>query len=136
MTRYYWLSIASGCAWAIIAYVLSFGAFGSNIIGGLVAAPLIGLLVSIIYRPAYKLSKVWQVFLSLGTLYLAVAMFGLAAGFYDAFWRGIPNRGITEVIFQMVVAAIMGITITGFVVLLWPLAYFNHKLLGRNYRVS
>jgi hypothetical protein len=135
MRRYYWLSILSGCAWAAIAYILSFGAFGSNIIGGLVASPLIGLLVGIIYRPAYKLSKVWQVFLSLGTLYLAVAMFGLAAGFYDAFWRAIPNRGISEVIFQMVIAAIMGITITGFVVFLWPLAYFNHKLLGRNYRV-
>ena len=134
MMRYYWLSVLSGCIWAAIAYVLSFGAFGPNIVGGLLASPLIGLLIGILYRPAYKFPKVGQVFLSLASLYLAVGMFGLAAGFYDACWRAIPNRSISEVILQMMIAAVIGITFTGFVLLLWPLAFFNHRLLSRAYR--
>ena len=131
MKKYHWLSVLSGCVWAIIAYVLSFGAFGSLIIGGLIASPLIGLLVGMLYRPAYKLPKVSQCFLSLVTLYLAVTIFGLAVGFYDAYSRAIPNRITSGVILQTTIAAVWGITFTGYVLLLWPLAFLNHRLLGR-----
>ena len=134
MKKYCWLSVLSGCVWAVIAYVLSFGAFGSIIVGGLIASPFIGLLVGMLYRPAYKLPKVDQFFLSLVTLYLAAAVFGLAVGFYDAYWRAIPNRMSSEVILQAVISAVMGITFTGLVLLLWPLAFLNHRLLSRAHR--
>ena len=90
--RYYWLSILSGCAWAIIALLLSFGAFGWLIVGGIIAAPFIGLFIGFLYRPAYRLPKVVQVFAALFTLYVAAALFGLAIGTFDALWRNIPNR--------------------------------------------
>jgi tetrahydromethanopterin S-methyltransferase subunit C len=70
--------------WASIAYVFFLGAFGPIIRGGLIASSLIGLLVGVLYRRTYKLPKVNQLFLSLVSLYLAVAVLGFAAGFYDA----------------------------------------------------
>lgn len=131
LSKYYWMSILSGCAWAIIAYLLSFGAFGSIVIGGLIVSPLIGLVIGFLYLPAYKLSKIGQVLLSLATLYLAATLFGLAVGAYDAFWRNIPNRILSQVVIQSILATLWGITFTGYVVLLWPLSFINHRLLGR-----
>ena len=127
--QYYWMSALCGCGWAGLAYLLSWGVFGFNIVGGLIASPFIGLLVGFIYLPAYRLPKVGQVFVSLALLYLAVALFGLAVGMYDAFWRAIPDRIQSEVILQSAMAALWGVTFTGYLLLLWPLAFFNHKLL-------
>jgi hypothetical protein len=135
--RYYWLSFLSGCAWAAIALLLSFGAFGWLIVGGIIAAPFIGLFIGFLYRPAYRLPKVAQFFAALLTLYAAAALFGLAIGTFDALWRNIPNRtGTIEVILQAMLAALWGVTFTGYVLLLWPLAFLNHRWLGKAYRAA
>jgi hypothetical protein len=84
------------------------------------------------YLPAYKLPRWAQALLSLATLYIAVALFGLAVGIYDAA-RIIPNRASTEVIFQTLIAMLIGTTFTGYVLVLWPLAFLNHRLLRRAY---
>jgi hypothetical protein len=104
---------------------------GSIIWGGVIASPLIGLLMGMLYKPAYKLPKVGQVFVSLTTLYLAATLFGLAMGIYDAYWRAIPNRRTSGVVIQAVLAPIWGLTFLGYFMALWPLSYFNHKVLGR-----
>ena len=57
MKRYCFLAVISGCAWALIAYALSFGTFGPLVGGGLAASPLIGLIVGLVFLPAYKLPK-------------------------------------------------------------------------------
>ena len=135
--RYYWLSLLSGCAWAAVALLLASSTFGGLIVGGLIAAPFIGLLVSLLYRPAYRLPKVAQAFWALLTLYLAVALFGLAVGAFDAFCRHIPDRiGTGEVVLQAMWATLWGVTITGYVLLLWPLAFFNHRLLANPGRAA
>ena len=68
--------------------------------------------------------------MALLTLYIAAALFGLAAGVYDAS-RGIPNQIPEAVIVQAVFATWWGVTFTGFVLFLWPLSYLNHWMLGR-----
>ena len=133
MKKYLLLSAISGCAWAIIAYVLTLGTLRSGIVfGGLVASPLIGLLIGFIFVPVYRQPRFVQFALSLVTLYIAVALFGLCVGLYDAA-HPLPNRtGTLEVIFESVAGCVMGVTF-GYVVVLWPLAYFNHRLLARAY---
>jgi hypothetical protein len=132
MKRYCLLAAFSGCAWALIAIVLSLNVFGKLIAGGLAASPLIGLFIGLVYLPAYKLPSWAQGLLALLTLYIAVALFGCAVGVYDAL-RAIPNRGSGEVILQQVLAAVIGITVSGYVLVLWPLAFLNHRLLNRAY---
>ena len=130
MKRYCLLAVVSGCVWALIAYTLSFGIFGEFVRAGLAASPLMGLVIGIVYLPAYKFPKWVQGLLSLMTLYFAAALFGIAIGIYDAL-RPIPNRASAEVILQMVITAVWGITITGYFLVLWPLAFLNHRLLSR-----
>ena len=93
------------------------------------ASPLIGLIVGLIYRPAYKLSTSKGVWLSLVTLYVALTLFGLAIALFDLAF-GNPVRGHLEGILQTILAVWWGATLTGYVVILWPLAYLNHWLLG------
>ena len=129
MKKYLLFAALSGCAWAAIAYVLSLGVFPTRVVfGGLVVSPLIGLFIGLIFRPAYKLPRFVQFALSVVTLYIAVALFGLAVGLSDAA-RDIPNRSTFEVIFQAMIGCIMGVTL-GYVLILWPLAYLNHRLLA------
>ncbi len=52
--RYYSLSAASGLIWGGIAYFLG-GQWLSAIWGGIIASPLIGLMVGLAYRPIYRL---------------------------------------------------------------------------------
>ena len=132
--RYYWLSLLSGCLWAGVALFLAARDLGWLIIGGLIASPLIGLLIGFLYHPAYRLPKVAQVVASLLTLYLAVALFGLAVGTYDAVWRGVTDRIVSAVILQGAHATLIGVT--PYVLLLWPLAYFNHRLLDGGGRAA
>ncbi len=130
MKKYFLFATLSGCAWAVIAYVLSLGVFPFRIvIGGLLLSPLIGLLIGLIFLPAYKLPKWAQFALSLVTLYVAVSLFGVGVGLADA-TRDVPMRPFaSEVIFQALIASVFGVTM--YAVLLWPLAFVNHRLLGR-----
>ena len=130
LKRYYRLSMLSGCVWGVIALCLSLGGFGWLIIGGIAAAPLIGLSVGYIYRPAYGFPKSVKVLASLITLYLAAALFGLSVGIFDIFWGDNTNRIISAVILQGMWATLWGVTFTGYILLLWPLSFFNQWLLG------
>src|SRR5882672_11609499 len=91
-TYYYILCALSGCLWAGVAWLIGHKEFGWYLWGGLVASPLIGLIVGLIYRPAYKLSTSKGVWLSLVTLYVALTLFGLAIALFDLAF-GNPVRG-------------------------------------------
>jgi hypothetical protein len=124
-----WAAVA-GFVWGMLAFAISFGVFGESVFGGLIVSPLIGLIVATAYLPAYRFRKWVQALASLGTLYTAVALFGLAIGVYDAL-RPIPNRSTVEVILQMGLIAVLGITFMGYPLVLWPLAFLTHQLLRR-----
>jgi hypothetical protein len=95
-------------------------------------SPVIGLLIGSAVVRLRPSSKLVAAFISLLTLYSSATLFGLAVGLYD-YWTGSGNRNAIEVIFQPVPAVLWGLTITTYVVLLWPLAYWNHVLLWQRY---
>ena len=77
------------------------------------------------------MSKRRVAFASLVGLYVAVSLFGLAVGVYDLATGDIEHRIASAVVIQAVLGVLWGVTFTGYVVILWPLAYLNHILLWR-----
>ena len=129
---YFLLCTASSALWTILAWLL-IGEYYRGLLGGIMAAPLIGLVAGLVYLPAYRWSLTARLALSLVTLYLGAILFGLACGAWDALSGipGKPGRDPIEVVSQNVVMTLYGVTMTGFVAFLWPLAYANHWALGR-----
>ena len=133
--RFHLASAVSGVCWGLIAYALGRGALGSLVWGGVVVSPLIGVLVGLSLRRLAPGTTRGRLAVSLVDLYAAVAVFGAAVGVFDLVtgvnagvgWRRDPSA----VILQAVLASLWGITLTGYVLLLWPLSYFNHLLLWR-----
>lgn len=134
MTKYVTRCAASGIVWAGIAWVIGFTQIPGILWGGLLAAPVIGIITGAVYLPAYRHSRWVRALSALGTLYLAVSLFGLAVGVADAL-RDIPGRSFGELLLQGVLVTLSGVTFTGYVVILWPLTFANHWFLER-YRES
>lgn len=130
-TKYLLLSSASGLAWGMLALGLGYGAFRGAIWGGLIASPVIGLLIGMVTLRWRLASTAYRAILALLTLYVAGTCFGLSVGLYDWLARGVPNRIPHAVVLQAILAVWWGLTFTGYFVVLWPLAYFNHWILGR-----
>jgi hypothetical protein len=129
MKKYIFYSGLSGCVWAAIALGIGYWIAGSIIFGGIALAPVIGIGMGLIFLPAYRLSELWQFFLSFITLGLAGTLFGLGMGFYNAFERNIANRDSNAVVIESVLATLTGILYMFF--FFWPLSYLNHRLLSR-----
>jgi len=127
--RYLLFSALSGVAWGFIAFVLGYAWFPGIIWGGVIVSPFIGLLMGLASFRIVRLSLSLRVVSVLVTLYLAASLFGLAVGIHDALTVNIPNTILYAVVLQDLLAVLWGITFTGYVVVLWPLAYLNHWLL-------
>ena len=100
------------------------------------ASPLIGLMVAQAYRPIHQHSLWIRVFWTLLMLYLAAALFGLAVGVVDTLNDDIQNRISSAVVIESVLAFLWGLTFSGYVLFLWPLAFANHWALGRTLRAG
>jgi len=134
LSRYNLLCLASGGVWASIACLLGCGMGPPWIWGPIVVSPLIGVVAGAIYLPAYRFPIAGRLAMSLLTLYLSAALFGLAWGITDAVGAmgdAGGRRNTIEVVYQGLVGTFYGVTFTGFVVLLWPLAHLNHWFVGR-----
>jgi hypothetical protein len=67
---------------------------------------------------------------ALASLLAATTLFGLCGGLFD--WlTGATGRRAIEVVFQAVLGVWWGLTIGGFFIVLWPLAFASHWLLWR-----
>jgi hypothetical protein len=132
-------SACSGVIWAAIAILLmtiagsrvdSVGSIGWRLHGGIVVAPFIGIAVgccSGIFRHA---GFGGRVAVAVVTLYVAAFLFMLGAGL-TAFAAGdMQQPTLATVLFDSWNAAIAGLTWTGFVLVLGPLAYLNHLLIS------
>lgn len=121
--------VIAGAVWGAVAYLLGARAFGVVIWGGVLASPVFGLVVGWATGPWFERCtgfRRWAV--ALASLYLGGTMFGLAVGVHD--WlAGATGRSLTGVVGQSVLAVWWGITVTGFLIALWPMAYATHALL-------
>jgi hypothetical protein len=128
------LGLLSGALWGAVARWLSRGAIGSPVMGGVFASPFIGLVVALAYRDWPRFPRAWRIGLALASLYLAAALFGLGVGLQDVS-RDLStvqaHRIASAVVLQSVIGVLWGLTMLGYFVVLWPLAYVNHALIGR-----
>jgi hypothetical protein len=120
----------SGLAWAALAYLFGRDPLGEAIWGGIVAAPLIGILVGRLFHP-FEHPKPHHLFWALSSPYVAVGLFGLAAGMADWMWNEYPERNGPALVVQMFLGCVWGVTFAGLVVVFWPLCVLNHWLLRR-----
>lgn len=128
------LSAVSGAVWAAIALLLGWRVFRGTIWGGVAVAPLIGVLAGF-GASHFPTGPLPRALFSLLSLYIAAALFGGGIGTAALLvgpnsgpgWQAIP----AAVLVQNVVATLWGITITGYLVLLWPLSHVNHHLLSQ-----
>lgn len=128
--RYLVLALVAGAIWGAIGLAIAGQMLGDAVWGGVVAAPVIGLLIAIAFRGFRSRPPAQRIALSLVSLYLAAGLFALATGIVDAL-RPIPNRIPGAVVMQTVLGVWWGVTFTGYLLPLWALAYLTHTLLGR-----
>ena len=122
--------VIAGAVWGGVAYLLGVRAFGRPIWGGVLAGPAIGIIVGMITQgPFERQSGVRRALLALVSLYLAATLFGLAIGIAD--WRALTagTRFPLEALAEEILAVWWGVTLTGFLLFLWPLAYGTHWIL-------
>ena len=133
-----WIGVASAVTYAIYPTGFSTRHFAGMFAGGVVAAPVIGLLIGYIARWFSDLDRMWCFWMALGNLYLATYLFLLASGIGHVVSEWITHRHLQTVQRQLVVdpfaGALFGLTYTGFVLVLLPLSYWNHALIGKAWR--
>ena len=123
-------SFAAGAVWGGIAYALGAGAIGPPIWAGILASPFIGLVVGLLIQPRFVASSgVWRVVWALVGLYLGAVLFGIAIGVADEISRQSADHVAGAALIEAVLAVLWGVTVTGFVLVLAPLAYLTHWFL-------
>lgn len=128
---YLLLSVVSGIVWGCLVTVIAWDAFPRAIWGGLIVSPAIGCIIWAATTRWCRLPISLRVVVALMSMYAAGALFGLGVGLYDWLALDIPNRIPYGVVVQAVLAFLWGLTFPGWFLILWPLAYLNHWLLGR-----
>jgi hypothetical protein len=121
------LSALSGCGWGLVAYSIGHAALGRHIWGGIIAAPLIGVVIGRLSRPIGVRSRGYQIAAALFDLYLAATCFAVAMAVFDFVW-GPRNVTFSALLTQSVLAVLWGVTFPAYFLVLWPLSFFNHRL--------
>jgi hypothetical protein len=120
------LGACSGFVWAGIGYWL--GDRQPVYIGGVLTAPVIGVLAALSSRWFGRCSRLGKSLFSGVALYAAAFLFVLASGTY-AWYAG--NRTPESLVSVSAMVAFIGLTYTGAALVLWPLAYWNFSLVAR-----
>jgi hypothetical protein len=137
------LSIVSGCIWAVIGYGVAYSlspiqstlsGVARMFLGGILAAPLIGVLIGVVSRRFASLGLSWRIAVALGDLYVATFLFVLAGGAARLLFEfsGLPQQlAPRALVLDPVMGAFFGLTYTGYFLVLWPLSYVNHVFVAR-----
>lgn len=129
--RYGVLSGLSGLGWGIFVWQFIFDGMPPALPGGVIASPAIGLAIGLAAK-GWNRWPIWlRITAALISLYAATLLFGLAVGIYDWQFGDMTNRIPYAVVLEDTVGLLWGLTFTGYLLILWPLAYLNHWLLGR-----
>jgi len=132
-----WIGVASAVAYAVSPIRSTPFDAARTFAGGIVAAPVIGLLVGHIARRFYYLNRPQRFWVALADLYLATYL--LLATDIGHLVRGwLAHRNVESLqrllVVEPVLGTIFGLTYTGLVVALFPLSYFNHVLIGKAWK--
>ena len=130
--RYHLLSALSGAVWGLVAWLLWPRVSAPSPLAAVVVSPVIGVVIGVAFRWIHRARPRAQVVASLASLYAGASLFGLAVGVADLV--RLRSAGATdvmagEIVLQAVPAVWWGLTFTGYVIVLWPMAYWNHRLL-------
>ena len=122
--------VLAGAAWGLLASLFAARAFGSSLWSGVLATPLIALLVARLNQSRFESAAgLARGLIALVSLFLGAALFGTCIGIHEVFAALGTHRRLLETLLTPLLAVLWGITFTGFLLFLWPLAYFTHFLL-------
>ncbi|MEO8139987.1 MAG: hypothetical protein ABI742_10085 [Gemmatimonadota bacterium] len=125
-------SLGFGAGWGLLAYGLGAKALGDSAWAGVLLGPLIGVAVgSMTQRLFERVQGNRRGLVALGSIYLGAILFGTAVGFHDFVTRGDAHMAQPARIVEAIISVLWATTMTGFVLLLWPLAYLSHWILER-----
>lgn len=122
--------LLTGTVWGVLALLLGHRAWGPAIWPGVMAAPFLGLAVGALTQPRFEqASGARRALVALMSLYVGTTMFGIVIGVGT--WLGISPGAhrFPAVLVEPVLGVWWGLTVTGFFIALWPLAYLTHKWL-------
>ncbi|MFN0181857.1 MAG: hypothetical protein ACKVZ0_23900 [Gemmatimonadales bacterium] len=123
------LGLAAGAVWGVLGYLLGAKAFGPAIWPAVLLAPVVGLLVARLTYPGFARTEgIRRALWALASLYLAVILFSLPISVHEVIRRSPANPSF-EVALEAPLAVLWGVTLTGFVLFLWPLAYLTHWMI-------
>ena len=119
--------VLAGIAWGALAYLFGARAIGSVIWPGILAAPAIGPAVGALTQDLFERTVSWRRWLvALASLYAGGFLFALVLGVYDSVVRFHGTRSVLATLGETQAMVVWGITLTGFILFLWPLTYFTH----------
>jgi hypothetical protein len=121
------LSAVSALGWALIAFFIGYRAFGYRIVGGIIMAPLIGILIGRLSSPLHNKPRWVQIAGSLFYLYVAAACFAMGMALFSPV-IGPRNVRLSAALIEHVLAVLWGLTFGGYALVLWPVSFFNHRL--------
>jgi hypothetical protein len=134
-------SAISGLAWAAIAILLLLivdgtvrdaGRLAWQMRGGILAAPLIGIAVGLSSAVPFRHAEgTTRIFISLLSLYTAAFVFNVVAQVAALAASAIQPASLSSVFFDSWNMTVAGLTWTGFVLILGPLAFLNHFWVSR-----
>jgi hypothetical protein len=134
----YWMSLISGCVWGLlglaVAIILESGPGSSlrtpvfGFIGGVIASPLIGLLMGQVSRLFPYVEVLMRITIAGASLYAASVLFVMAS---FLLWFVITGHMARDFWATSFGAAAWGFELS--CVVLWPAAYVNHTLIARTW---
>ncbi len=116
--------------WGVVALLLARRAFGEAIWLGVLSAPVIALAIGgPMQRVFERASRRPRTFVALGTLYAGGTLFGLVIGIGT--WLGVSpgSRRMPYALLEPILGVWWGLSLTGFFLALWPIAYLTHRWL-------
>jgi hypothetical protein len=117
-----------GLGWGLLAALLGGRAIGSPVWGGVLASPLIGVVIARLSLGHFEATGgARRAAITLAGLAGGAILFGLATGITDSIQH--PGTTALDTIGSHVVGVLWGTFVTGFVLFLWPLAWVSYKLL-------